>query len=234
MRKIVKMFEDGNVLVFGLRGRGKDMLMANVVCRRKKPYVSNVDYGGQWFPLDLDKLDPKNTYDNFLRGDVNYYEFPYPDGTDVYISDAGVYFPSQYQGQLCAKYPTYPVAYALSRHTGKYNYHTNSQAIGRIWDKIREQADQWILCNRCYVLGRLVIQSVTIYDKYESACAKVPPFPLSRPLFDPNRIQLWEIQKANYLIAHGDVKRRWLIYWNRSNYDTRRFKEMLKNGKKSD
>lgn len=37
MRKIVKMFENGSVSVFGLRGKGKDLLTANVVCRRKSP-----------------------------------------------------------------------------------------------------------------------------------------------------------------------------------------------------
>jgi hypothetical protein len=59
-KKIIRMFEDGNVCVTGLRGRGKDMLMSNVVVRRKKPYVSNVDYKGKkarfkrFYPLDYD------------------------------------------------------------------------------------------------------------------------------------------------------------------------------------
>ena len=44
MRKIVKLFEQGNVCVVGLRGCGKDMLFANVIARRRQPYVSNTDY----------------------------------------------------------------------------------------------------------------------------------------------------------------------------------------------
>lgn len=39
LRKIIKLFDKGNVMVCGLRGDGKDMLMSNVVQRRKKPYA---------------------------------------------------------------------------------------------------------------------------------------------------------------------------------------------------
>ena len=34
-KKIIKLFEDQNVCVCGLRGTGKDLLMSNVVIRRK-------------------------------------------------------------------------------------------------------------------------------------------------------------------------------------------------------
>ena len=56
LKKDNNMFRDGNVCVTGLRGRGKDMLVANVVLRRKAqrkplPYVSNVDYGADFLPL---------------------------------------------------------------------------------------------------------------------------------------------------------------------------------------
>ena len=44
LKKIIKMFEKGNVCVCGLKGSGKDMLFANVVNRRMKPYVSNTEY----------------------------------------------------------------------------------------------------------------------------------------------------------------------------------------------
>lgn len=233
MRRVIKMFKRGNVQVFGLRGSGKDMLMANVAVRRKQLYVSNVDYGGNWLPLDLDKLDVNNTYDNFIKGNVNKYVHPYPDGTDVYISDCGIYFPSQYQGELCKKYPALPVAMALSRQTGAYNFHTNSQAIQRVWDKLREQGDLYVRCLDCFVLGRLVIQRIITYDRYESAVAKVPPFPLPRPICNPDRLQQWDIQRSNYLISYGEVKPMTLIYINRSKYDTRRFKEILKNGKEN-
>lgn len=44
IRNIKRMFEDGNVCVVGLRGRGKDMLFANIIARRRKEYISNTDY----------------------------------------------------------------------------------------------------------------------------------------------------------------------------------------------
>lgn len=37
MRKILKLFDSGNVCVVGLRGCGKDMLFANVVARQNNP-----------------------------------------------------------------------------------------------------------------------------------------------------------------------------------------------------
>ena len=38
--KVVKMFKKGSVCVSGLRGTGKDVIMGNVIARRKKPYIS--------------------------------------------------------------------------------------------------------------------------------------------------------------------------------------------------
>ena len=230
MRKIIKLFKEGNVSVCGLRGKGKDMLTANVVVRRKKPYISNTDYGGNYIPFVPEVLNCKNTYRNFLTGKLNRYVYPYDDGVDIYLSDGGVYMPSQYQGELCKDYGHIPVYMAISRHLGDCNFHFNVQNLNRMWDKIREQSDTYIRCVGCKVLfGKLVLQKVIIYEKYESAVNRVPPFRLRRPLINPSRLQVWEVQKQNYDIAHGSVKPRFLIYINRSNYNTRIFKEMLEN-----
>ena len=228
MRKIIQMFHDGNVAVVGLRGRGKDMLIANVVMRRKKPYVSNVDYGGEHFDFVPSAFDcGKNTYKNFISGNVTPYVFPFPDGTDVYVSDAGVYFPAQHCNELNRDYGYFSSFMALSRHLGQCNVHFNVQNLNRCWDKIREQCDQYIMCNRCIVFFGIVFQVVTIYDKYQSAVDRVPLFPVRRPFFNMDRIQRWELAKAQYLISHGEIKRRLLIYRNRSNYDTRIFRKIL-------
>lgn len=230
MRKIIKLFESGNVSVCGLRGTGKDMLFSNVVLRRKKPYISNTDYGGDYIKFEPDQLNPRNIWRNFMTGRLNRYVYPYPDGIDYYIADGGVYMPSQYQGELCKDYGHIPVFMALSRHLGDANVHYNVQNLNRMWDKIREQSDIYIRCCGCKVLfGKLVIQRVIIYEKYESAVNRVPPFRLRRPLLNLDRLQKWEIQKANYEIAHGRVEPRVLIYLHRSNYNTRIFKEMLEN-----
>ena len=227
---MIKLFQTGNVSVCGLKGAGKDMLFANVVLRRKSPYISNTNYGGYWIKFQPDQLNPKNTWKDFMSGQLKKYNYPFGDGMDFYIADGGVYMPSQYQGELCKEYSHIPVFMALSRHLGDCNVHYNVQNLNRMWDKIREQSDTYIRCIWCKVLFRkLVIQKVIVYEKYDSAVNRVPPFRLRRPLLNPDRIQQWEIQRANYEIAHGCVKARILIYFNRSAYNTRVFKEMLEN-----
>lgn len=234
MRKIVKLFERGSVSVFGLRGKGKDLLTANVVVRRNKPYVSNVNYGGKWYPLELAKLDCGNSYRDFISGKLNYYKYPYPDGTDVYISDAGVYFPSQYCNQLNNAYPTLATFQALSRHIGNCSMHVNSQALNRVYDKIREQSEIYIRCMRCKVLfGKLVIQRVYIYEKYQSAADCVPLFSLPLSAFLVGGMQTYMLAKQHYRITYGEIRPRTLIYINKSKYNTRLFKELLENGKKT-
>lgn len=259
MRRIIKLYEKGSVQLCGLRGTGKDMLTANVILRRNKPYVSNIDYGGQFLPLDLSKLDCHNDYTNFISGKYVKYVYPYPDKADIYVSEQGLLFPSQYQGILCRDYPTMPYTQALIRHFGDCNWHGNSQFILRAWDKIREQGEIYLKCNWCIPFAKplhklnklikkkfpnfavldfllkfrifnLVIQKVTHYERIESCAASVPPFCLRRPLLNPDRRQQWEIQFNNYRIAHGEVKPMILIYFNRSNYNTRFFKELLENG----
>lgn len=229
MKKIIKLFKQGNVSVCGLRGAGKDMLFANVVIRRKLPYVSNTDYGGDYIRFSPAALDCKNTWRSFIEDDLTKYDYPYSDGTDFYIADGGIYFPSQYQGDLCKNYGYLSTFMALSRHLGDCNVHYNVQNLNRMWDKIREQSDIYIRCCWCKVIFGIVLQKVIIYEKYESAVNRVPPFRLRRPLINPDRIQTWNVQKQNYDISHGEVKPRLLIYRNRSRYNTRVFKEMLAN-----
>lgn len=235
MKKIIKMFEDGNVSVSGLRGRGKDMLIANVICRRKRPYISNVNYGGEYYPLDMKQFEcGRNTFEDFINGTVKQYVYPFPDGVDLYVSDAGVYFPSQHQGELVKKYPYFPVFQALTRQLGECNFHTNAQNLNRVWDKIREQSDMYIACQ--WVIKPfirwfgIVVQRVYIYERYQSAVDRVPPFRIPRPLLNPDRKFQWEMAYQNYVISHGVIQSRLLIYRNKSNYDTRIFKEILANG----
>ena len=230
LKKITKLFKLGNVSVCGLRGTGKDMLFANVVMRRGKPYISNTNYGGKWIPFDPDALNCRNTWRNFITGKLNHYDYPYEDGVDFYLADGGVYMPSQHQGELVKEYGHIPIYMAISRHLGDCNFHYNVQNLNRMWDKIREQSDIYIRCIWCKAFfGKFVLQKVVIYEKYESAVNRVPPFRLRRPFFNKDRMQVWDIQKQNYDIAHGSVKSRILIYWNRSKYNTRIFKEMLEN-----
>lgn len=235
-KTILKIFDSGNVCVVGLRRRGKDMLFANVVARRKKPYVSNTDYKckySQYHKLDLNEFDcGKNSYHNFISGDINKYVFPYSDGTDLYIADCGVYFPSQFHNELNKKYPYFGSFMALSAQLGKCNVHSNCQNLGRIWLTIREQSDLFILCNKTIYLFGFVIEKVTIYEKYESCANRVPPFRMRLGLFAKKEMKnLLKIEKEKYRISNGEIKSGILFYFNKSKYDTRVFKSMLENGK---
>lgn len=253
-RFIKKYYKAGNTITTGLRGTGKDMLTANVIARRKEPYISNMDYHcakSVYIPLDFSSLDVKNSYDDFISGDLVNYNYPYPDGCDIYVSDAGVYYPSQYCNELNKKYPTMPVFQALSRHIGDCNFHVNVQNLNRVWDKIREQADIYVRCRSTYVfkflpkiplIGRLfrnlVVTKVTVYDKYDSCVNRVEPFrALRAPLLSHGtnrgqyRVKNEELLR-DFKERNGYVRNHILIYKNKSEYDTRLFKGLLKNGKK--
>lgn len=235
-KKIIKYFEEGNVSVCGMRGRGKDLLFSNVAMRRNKPYISNINYGRNWHDFKYTNIDcGQNSYKNFINNDIKYFEFPYPDETDIYLSDAGVYFPSQFCNELNRDYKEMPVYQALSRHLGKANFHFNAQNLNRVWDKIREQSDCYILCRWCIYIKvfDLVIQKVTIYSDYNSALQRRKPLRLPMPITANKEMKLQRrIQQANYQANFGDITNGILLYKNKSNYDDRRFKEMLKNGKK--
>ena len=230
MKKIIKLFQAGNVCVCGLRGRGKDMLFANVAVRRKLPYVANIDYGGQFIDFNPMNYDcGGNSYEDFISGNLKKYIFPHQDGTDIYVSDAGIYFPSQYCKELNKRFGYLSTFMALSRQLGECNFHFNVQNLNRVWDKIREQSDIYICCNWCKVLfrGKFVVQRVTIYEKYESAVDRVPPYRSPKVRLNADRKMNIAMEKQRYRVSHGDIKVRTLFYRNRSTYDTRRFKWLL-------
>lgn len=238
INSIVKLFKQGNVCTCGLRGTGKDVLLGNVIHRRKNPYISNLDYGDNLkksiihVPLKLDYLDIKNKYDNFHNGDINEYIYPYPKYCDIYLSDAGVYLPSQYCNELNKKYQGLIEFQQLSRQIGQCNFHINTQNLNRLWDKVREQSDIYIRCNWCKVLfGKIVIQKITLYDKYESCLNRVKPCRIAIPLFGSRESKMSaRLYIDNWKNQHGKVKNKILIYKNKSRHDTLYFGDLLSKG----
>lgn len=238
LKHIIKLFRDGNVCVCGQRGAGKDVLFGNVIARRKKPYVSNLNYTNNelWQELDFDKLDcGKNTYLNLLQGKPYYYVYPYEPCSDVYISDAGIYLPAQFCNELNKRYPYLPTYFAVSRQVSHNNIHTNVQALPRVWDKVREQAGDWyIRCRSCKVLfGFLVIQKVTLYDKYQSAADRVRPCRITVPMLAKKEVKLnARMYIDKFHNTYGTVQDRLLVYINRSKHDTYYFEKLFANGEK--
>ena len=236
IKKVVRMFRKGSVCVTGQRGTGKDMLIANVVCRRNEPYVSNIDYKSkkaQYQPFCYDFISLNgNTHNDLLTGTIKPYEFPYISGSDIYLSDIGVYFPSQYCNDLNKRYPSLPLFMALSRQLGDgCSVHLNVQNLGRAWDKIREQSDQYIMCRYCFVIFGFVFQGITIYDKADSCQARIKPCRLQSPLFNKTSKTMIRMYRDNFYNAHGTVKNKFLVYRNKSKYDTYYFKTLLKGEK---
>lgn len=230
---IKKLFENHNVCVTGTKGSGKDLLMANVIARRKKPYVSNLDYKCElsgYTPLIFSDLEcGKNTYKEFISGDVKQYISQIPENQDVYISDCGVYFPSQYCNELNRDYKYFPTLFALYRHTHNARIHLNAQNLNRVWDKLREQSDVYLYCRWAKVFfGKIVVQLVTEYDRIDSCLARIHPCRIKTSVFDtPETKKQTELYLDNFFNSHGIVRNHLLIYINKSNYDTRHFKQLL-------
>lgn len=240
--KIIKLFENHSVSVCGMKGAGKDLLTGNVIVRRKKPYVSNIDYthDDNYIVLNYKDINLNgNTRRNLVEGNVRYYECPYPEGADIYISDCGIYFPSQFCNELNREYPYMPMYEALSRHLNDGRVHTNAQNLNRVWDKIREMSDIYIYCNWVFkplIKFGIVIQKVTLYDRYDSAVARVRPCRVHAPLlcFDKTAMTQVDIYRDNFYNQHGMVKSHILIYINKAKYDTRHFKELFMKGIKNE
>lgn len=231
--KVVKLFKRYSVSISGSKGSGKDLLTSNVVARRKKPYICNVDYKckkAEWIPWNYDDLNcGGNTYKNLITGDIKRYSFPYGENVDVYISDAGIYFPAQYNGELNRDYKEFPTYMALSRHLANGRVHINSQNPNRTWDKIREQSDYWIRCRKSFYIFGLCITFFTTYDKYESALNRVRPCRVRVPWRNKVAQTQARTYRDNFYNSHGTVKNRFTIYFNRSRYNTKFFKEVFEN-----
>lgn len=229
---IRKYFLRGSVCVTGQRGCGKDMMMANVVARRKEPYVANIDYsadGSTYYPLKISDLCMNGmTYKDLLTGNIRKFRYAYPEGADIYITDIGIYFPSQYCNELNKQYASLPFFLALSRQIADCNVHLNVQNLNRAWDKFREQSDRYITADRCLVLfkGRFVIQRIIIYDRADSCQARIRPCRVRKGRGKEAKAQV-AIYKDHFYNQHGQVEARWLFYRNKSNYDTRHFKKLL-------
>lgn len=236
IKKLIKnYFESGNVCVTGLRGTGKDILFGNVIARRKKTYVSNLDYtnGLNFHIFEYEKLDINNTYKNFLSYGLNYYKFPYELGTDIYISDAGIYFPSQYNNLLNRDCSTFPVYMALSRQVSHNNVHINVQNLNRVWDKIREQSDLYITCLNCKVILGICFLKIRLYDKMQSCIDRVKPCRIKVPLFAPRDVRMnYKMHIDKFEQKYGMVKTKFLIFKNKSKHDTYYFQKILESGTK--
>lgn len=221
---IAKKFEEGNTITFGAKGKGKDLLLQKVIKVRKKKYFSNVDYGYRFNYIDIAELAlGKNTYENFIEGVVEVVKKNEElEGADIYISDAGIYLPSQYHYLLDKKYKSLPIFYALSRHLYSNNVHVNTQALNRVWDKLREQADSYFKALKTVKVFGLLFTKVRFYETYQAASENRAPM-RKRMLNKFNKGLYDEYQAYNGLVYDMWICQR----VSRVKYDTRHFHRVV-------
>jgi hypothetical protein len=121
-RWLLNAFDNYDCAVYGLRGAGKDVIMAHVINLRGTKHYSNIFYNGQTEVRDLKDLNVGgNEYPDFINGTVHKFEPNFDEGYHFFISDAGVYLGSQYNKELNQNYGELPIHIALRRHL--YNSH---------------------------------------------------------------------------------------------------------------
>lgn len=227
-KELVQRFKKGNVIVFGRKGCGKDLIFNYVIHKRKKQketYISNIDYGlnGTCEPLSTLELG-ENTYEDFINDNVKKQTYkPERENVDYYISDGGIFLPSQYNTLLDKKYKSLPIYYALSRHLYNSNVHVNTQALSRIWIKLREQADCYFQAVKTYKIFGLLITKYKFYEKYQSAEQELNAIPIS---FFSNKLKKNKFDEMSAI--NGIIWTSYIIQRKRSiTYDTRHFKSVV-------
>lgn len=225
-REMIRRFKDNNVIVFGRKGKGKDLLFQYVINKRKREkYSANISYGHKWQELKLKDLSLyPNTFEDLLNENIQKLpKQPFEDKQDIYISDAGNYFPSQYDYLLHKHYKSAPLYYSLCRHISNNNIHCNAQNLERIWKALREQADTYIWVNKRkkVFFGFCLRVDYIIYDKYETARNEVRPLKtgIRKTLKDQKKIQESQsglCKAGHFYIRKGKIK-----------YNTRAFRDIF-------
>lgn len=167
---LVNEFRRCNVMVFGKKGSGKDVIFAHVIALRGEKHYSNIPYNEDTEVINLCEINAgDNTFEDCINGTVRKFEPRFDERSDIYVSDAGIFFPNTMDKLLDAHYPSMPMFLALSRHLYKNNLHTNCQAFGRPWKKIREQADSYIQVLDTHAHGDCLFVRILGYAKEKDA-----------------------------------------------------------------
>jgi hypothetical protein len=222
---IVGLFKNNNVIVFGKKGTGKDLLFHSVIRKRKQLHYSNITFNNKTMPISISELSLfPNTYESLINGNVVKVDPNLKEKYDIYISDGGIYLPSQFDYLIDKKYPSLSIFYAVQRHLYNSNTHMNTQYLGRIYKKVREQADTYIKLKRSIFILGMYISFYTIYEKYESADLSL--MPMENKLL--NGFNNGLVQQ--YQATNGYIKNGWYIgLKNKINYNTRYFRKVFLN-----
>lgn len=202
---LVQEFSRCNVIVFGKKGTGKDLLFAHVIHLRGDKHYANMPYNDNTEVVDLKEVAlGDNTFIDLVEDTIKRFKPRFDAGKDIYISDAGVVLPGQEDRTLDKRYPSMPLLYALSRQTYQNNIHINSQALSRPWKKLREQADSYIRVLGNTPKKKYIIVKAISYEQYAAAEKGLLP-----------------CNDKQFTATNGEIKyRRFKIYIKELKYDT--------------
>lgn len=223
---IVSKFRHDNVVVYGKKRKGKDLLFQLVIYLRGKSYQSNITYGGKYIHVDIADISlSPNTYENMLHGNITKLKKQhYREKRDTYFSDTGVHLPSQYNHILNKIYPSLPLEYSLEGHLYDANIHVNyNGAFTRVWDKIREQAGEYFRPLMTVKMPLALYIHVRYYAEQQAASYNVLPF--QKGLLAGSAVRA---AKKQFDSTNGIVKDMWVRVPRRIiKYDTRWFEKVF-------
>ena len=225
VKEMINNFKKCNVIVFGKKGTGKDLIFQKVINCRKDTYYSNISYGGVHEDIEVKDLTTNNTYNDFIQNKINLCnKVNEREGKDIYLSDCGIILPSQYDSTLHKVFPSFSSYYALSRHLYNSNVHCNTQALSRVWKALREQADYYINTLGTKKIFGILITKCVSYDRYSSAEKSLTPFKCARGLNDRTSTEMYrEFESMN-----GEIKSFYVFQRiKRIKYDTRAYHEKI-------
>lgn len=227
---IVKKFKKNNCIVWGKKRKGKDLTFQKVINKRKKEhyatnYPNDFNYGHKGTQIRMADLSVSpNTYENMIANITTKIEYkPSFEKRDTYISDAGIYLPSQYNHILNKLYPSMPIFYSVIGHLYDSNIHVNYNGeITRLWDKLREQADEYFNVLENLKIFGFIFVKIRYYERYSTAEASLAP--MKRGFLNSQQKALYEQYKSQ----NGLIKDMWICIMQRNiHYDTRYFRRIF-------
>jgi len=219
---LVDIFNNHKTETFGYQGTGKDLLTSHIIRLIGRPHYGNIRYDGNTVLFDLIDLNAGgNTYQNLINGTVTKFRRKFSEGWHKYISDCGIYLPSQYHKDLEDLYPGMPVEFALHRQLYDSQIHINSQDIDRPWTKLTEQIDAFINTLGVRREGDYLYIRYIYYTKYDSARRGLLPLPSTKGSGG-------ERDAAQFYATYGEISEHEVrVDIQDIEYDTRYFKNVL-------
>lgn len=226
IKAVNECFLNGNVIVFGLKGCGKDLTFNKVINYQNRPCYANIPYNKLLCtikPIKDFSVEP-NTFETLLNDDIKIVKKINKENTDYYISDGGNFLPSQYNNILCKLYPSLPLYYSLNRHLTNSCIHINTQNLMRVWDKLREHTAFFIKAAGTYKIFGFLITRVIIYDKQDTAKAQLEPYKATGII---KRAES-RANEEQFKAQNGRVEEHWIIqHKSKVYYDSRYFHRLL-------